>query len=307
MRYLLAALSMMGTLLVGCIEEAPLSVNSHPTSASAAVLVPPTITGYYTSGSVWTCPCGAYWQKYLQVPYDRYSPSATCPAIPFYVIGNNLTSITSVTINDPYYTVKIVSAIPGCLTLDIRALNNNWNTSSPAPLSCAILTFWYGPLSKIQQVISPGIIPVFFYNQQAYHQCTWYAGIEARNGVRKTPVTSFYDINKPIPPSIFLSGDPKSSGFPLQYSVLCVGRSHMAFLENITTSKVVTNADGSKTTTYLLTGSQYNVDCKGSRSSFSTSMVVTQRGTAPTLTYKIDSYPQVYGGNTPGTVTYVYH
>lgn len=298
MRYLLAALSMVGTLLVGCIEETPLSVNSHPISASAAVFVPPTITGYYTSGSVWTCACGAYWQKYLQVPYDRYSPSSTCPAIPFYIVGKNLTSITSVTINDANYTVKIVSVIPGCLTLNIRALNNNWNTTSPAPLSCALLTFWYGPLSKIQQVISPGIIPVFFYNSQAYHQCTWYAGIIARNKVGLSPILSYP--RSPIPSSVILSGDPKSSGFPLKYSVLCVGTSHMAFLESITTSKVVTNSNGSKTTTYLLTGSQYNVDCKGSYSSFSTSMVVTQTGT----TYTINTAPKVYS---TGTVTYVYH
>jgi hypothetical protein len=225
------------------------------------------------------------YNNYYQVPYDKCSPSTPCSAIPFYVDGSNLDAVTTVDVSAPGYSksVSIVSKSSTRLTLDIRAIANGWSDTSPMPVKQPTLTFYYSASSTVTKQIDTGIIPVFYVNNQAWGQCTWYAGIIMRNRNGQTPVTSYSS-------TVALSGNPNDNGFPKKGSVLNASDKHMAYLDDITTTSTITNSDGSTSTTYKLTYSDYNYDYKcGKRTNQTTTMTVQKSRDGQ---YKITSLPK---------------
>jgi len=248
----------------------------------------PSVSGF--SGANWPPAGFTYsdpsYNNYYQVPYDKSSPSTNCSAIPFYADGSNLDAVTTVEISAPGYSksVSIVSRSSSRLTLDIRATANGWSDTSPRPVKQPTLTFYYAGSSKITKQIETGIIPVFYVNNQAWGQCTWYAGIIMRNRNGQTPVTSYSS-------TVELSGNPNAGGFPKTGSVLNASDKHMAYLDNMTTASTTKNPDGSTSTTYQLAYSDYNYGYRcGKRTNQPTTMKVKRSKDGKT--YTIESYPK---------------
>ncbi|MEI7589700.1 MAG: hypothetical protein WCJ49_00035 [Deltaproteobacteria bacterium] len=259
-------------------ETPPINESNSLSSASTAT---PSISSF--SGSKWSYSCSnSTFNNYFQVAYEGYT------TIPLYVNGSGLDKITSIDIiGDNYKTqVSILSKSSTQLKLGIIASKNGWSDSSPKPTAKPKLRF-YGKDVYLEKNIDTGVIPTFYVNNQAWGQCTWFAGLVMRLRNGQTPVSGYSG-------TVTLSGDPSSSGFPKNGSVLNCSDKHMAYLENIS-SKTVKNSDGSTTTTYTLTGSQYNADCKASKSSFSTTnndnqMIVKKSKDGK---YSITKYPKV--------------
>lgn len=195
------------------------------------------------------------------------------------VNGSNLNQITTVSIDASGYTVKIGKTTTTQLQLDIRAATVGEN---PKPVANPTLTLNYNG-GKLQPKISPGIIPVFYKDNQAWCQCTWYAGIVARIRSGRSEVINYDN-------SVNLSGNPTTPGFPTANSVIMAYRKHMAFVETSTETSRVTNKDGSAIITYKLTGSQYNARCDAAKSTFSETMVVSKSKTG---NYTVTTTPKI--------------
>jgi hypothetical protein len=249
--------------------------------SSTTTVIKPIVNGYGTGNNKqWTSSCGNQkWDKYYQITYDKVSPTQTCDAIPFYLFGANLDLVFKITIDAKQYQVVSWSILPTKITLDIRALTyNNWPTVEylPAPTAKPTLTLYFndkasGSCKYITETISPGIIPVFFYDNQAYGQCTSYAGIIRRNQVGLPIITAYNMPENNFYPFKPLSGNPSDPGFPKQYAVLCTNYPHMAFIENVSAQD---NSKVNGTIIYTITGTQYNVPCGESKSSWKTVMTV---------------------------------
>ena len=248
----------------------------------------PTVTSF--SGTAWNYSCSnSTWQGYLQVGYEGYQ------TITVSANGSGLDKVTAVSTTAPGYTVAIRSKTSTTLTLNIygRALfgaGPYFNETPPGPVANFPLTFNYVG-GAVSRNVTPGVIPAFNRNLQAWGQCTWYAGYIARLRVGKPVVPGYSSC-------VALSGDPNNAGFPKAYSVLNASNRHMAFLESISPTSTIKATDGSVTVTYQMSGTQYNADCKGTKSSFSTSMVVKQKNgvytimQTPTVIYTITAVKQ---------------
>ena len=252
--------------------------------------VVPLVTGF--TGTPWPYPSASFpysnpqWLNYLQAGYAGYTP------IYIYANGSGLDKVTAVSTTAPGYTIAIVARTASRLTLDIRGAKGLWGyfyEDSPRPVANMPLTFSY-PGGLLSKSISPGVIPAFNPNLQAYGQCTWYAGYIARIRAGKAVVSSYSGSG-----FVTLNGDPNHSGFPKVNSVLNSSGKHMSFLETFTTKSSTKNADGSVTVSYTMTGSQYNASSPwGSKSSFTTQMVVNQKNGAYTIT-GIPRIPDIVG------------
>jgi hypothetical protein len=244
------------------------------------------------SGKAWPYPNQSFsysnslYKNYIQIPYEGY------PAIPVNVIGTALDKIVAVSINlNGYKTDVPIIGIrtKTLLHLDLRALTNGFSDSSPQPVANPEMIFWYensaGDVLPMEETITPGIIPSFYANFQAWGQCTWYAGILMRRRNGQSEVKSY---SQTVP----INGNPDSTGFPTAGSVLNASGTHMAYLENISESKRSLNPDGSENITYALSGSQYNADgkCSGP-TAFSTTLIVYKSKDGKQ--YKILKYPFV--------------
>jgi len=277
----------------GCSGTATCTVtmNSDTNVTATFSLVVPTISSSFT-GTTWPAPISfTCYDKsqtgYFQVPYEGY------PAIYVYANGSNLDKISSVEISASGYnkSVQIIKSKSTSkkLALDIRGSKKKglfpgqdyYDEKDPIPVTNPTLTFYYeNGTQSASYPITPGIIPVFYVNKQAWGQCTWYAGIIKRI---ESPVYSYSSCTQ-------INGDPNSPGFPKAFSVLNVSDKHMAYLEQITITSTVINTDGSTTITYNLKGSQYNAACDCQPSTFDTNMVVNKSKDGKK--YKILTYPQ---------------
>lgn len=257
---------------------------------SATTSTIPSVTSF--SGRTWPQPtsftCYNKEQKgYFQVAYEGYSP------IYLYANGSNLDKVSSVQMTESLYntTVKIIKQSYSQLKLEIRATydssayDSNSHTYYPKPIAKPTLNFYYDSgYNYIAKQIEPGIIPTFYQDNQAWGQCTWYAGIIMRKQNGQSEVIRYSA-------TVTINGNPNSSGFPKTGSVLNASDKHMAYLENNSETSRVTNSDGSETITYSLTGSQYNADCNCNYSTFSTNMVIKKSKDGKS--YTITQYPKV--------------
>jgi hypothetical protein len=208
--------------------------------------------------------------------------------------GSGLDKVTAVSTTSPGYTISIVAKSESMLTLNIQGEKNAsgyFDEDSPQPVANMPLSFSY-PGGSLLKNISPGVIPAFVPDNQAYGQCTWYAGYIARLRARKAVVPSF---DSCVP----LSGDPSNPGFPRPNSVLNASGHHMAFLESITLVSSTQNKDGSVTVIYQMDGSQFNAGDAtespsgwGTKSKFTTQMVVNQKDGVYTI--PISGIPKVF-------------
>lgn len=266
-------------------------------AASAQVIAPiPQSMEYKTSASLWWTACpkskivgttNSYFHNYFQVPYAGMNTSG----IPRLIVkGRNMDRVVGVTTNAPGYSVSLVSKSPTQVEIDMRAnLSNGRYAEYPTPSATPWiwLNHAYG---AVEYRIPNGMIPVYSYDNQGWGQCTWYAGIVARSQRGLSLVPSYSN-------GTAISANPNNAGFPKNNSVLMYfsgsgsSGSHMAFLETITQTGAVRNADGSSNITYTLTGSHYNAGCDAARSSFSTQMKIRQSGSS----YSMVSAPVIAG------------
>lgn len=236
---------------------------------------------YLNAGKRFTC-YDQTQRYYYQIPYDGF------PAIPFKVNGTHLDGVSAVQISAENFKtdITIVEKSATQLVLDIRALTNNYLDSSPHPVATPTLTFYYENGTKsFTKNIDTGIIPVFYANNQAWGQCTWYGGILKRLQNNQPPVTAYSQ-------TVSLSGDPNDPGFPKAGSVINASGKHMAYLEHIDIVGTIKMRDGSETTTYSLSGSQYNADCTSTYSQFPATIMKVKKS-ADGTTYTITQYPKV--------------
>jgi hypothetical protein len=265
--------------------------NSAVASATYTVAVVPSVTNF--TGTPWAYPSADFpysnpqWLNYLQVGYAGHA------TIYVYANGSGLDRVTAVSTTASGYAISIVAKSASKLTLSIQGVRNGsgcFDENAPKPVANMPLTFSYsgGVLSRS---VSPGIIPAFNPGLQAYGQCTWYAGYIARLRAGKAVVASYSSC---VP----LSGNPANPGFPKANSVLNSSGKHMSFLESVRSSST-NNADGSVTVTYAMSGSQYNTGTPwGSRSPFTTQMVIRQKSglytivTAPKVIYPVTAVKQ---------------
>ncbi|MDT7540575.1 MAG: hypothetical protein QOE33_479 [Acidobacteriota bacterium] len=273
-------------MLVALILSPVAFLKHQSLTVVSAATPPPAITSF--TGDVWTYPkCSRpSLERYLQVPYIGRNDSNVNPIVAH---GSSLDKVTSVTISTSGYVASIASKTATQLKLDIRAASVG---EYPQPASTPTLVFSYGNGTSFSKQISPGIIPTLTQDNQAWGQCTWYAAGIAR-------LTHNQSFIKGYSSGVMPSGDPANPGFPQVGSILMTYEKHMSYVETNTKTGQVTNSDGSTTTTYTLTGSQYNGDCKGSKSPFSTTMTVKRsRGgaytilTLPKVIYTIDRVKQ---------------
>ncbi len=261
--------------------------NGGTATPSGVYLQAPTISSI--SGNGWSYTCPTLYNGYLQVSYPQgfytyaqkwNNGAPTSSGISgIAVTGTNLDLVTGVSISDSSYSVSITSQSKTAIGLNICAKNISELDPMPAGESgkntAPTLSFNYcgGTLTKVLNGsgdMPSGIIPTFFIGNQAWGQCTWYAGCIARYTHGQSIVYK-YDQGKP------LSGNPTDPGFPIAGSVLMTaGVGHMVYIDNIATLKTVTNKDGSQTITYALYYSQYNVPCGSGKTNFNITMVVSR-------------------------------
>jgi len=257
--------------------------NSAEPIAKAGSLVVPYISSI--SGPAWNYTCPSTFNKYLQVPYSGRSDSGVPPLV---LSGTNLDRVTSVGIAAATgYFASIKSRSATQLTLDVRAAVGEF----PRPTANLTVNLVHAAGVVIYQ-IRPGVIPALYRDTLAWGQCTWWAGGIARI-LNKRSVVNAYNMG------VSLNGNPTSTGFPRNGSVLMTYGRHMSYLESISETKRVKNTDGSTTIAYALRGTQYNWPCGAGKTSFSTTMTVllSKYGTytvtkAPVVGYTIDRLVQ---------------
>lgn len=248
---------------------------------SATVPMPTVST---VTGSIWSysCPRTLY-NGYLQVPYRGRSDSGISPLT---VNGTNLNLVTSCSLSATGYSVAITSKSQNRIVLDVRA-----NSAAESPYPSANPTLYLISSSGVTTIqIRPGLIPALYSNTLDWGQCTWWAGGIARLRSGRSVVNAYAR-------GVAINPDPTSPGFPKAGSVLMTYQKHMSYLENVRESSVA-NRDGSVTTTYLLTGSQYNANCDAQRSNFAATMIVIRRGNSyafvskPKVIFEVDRVAQ---------------